>query len=106
MTISARQLERRQQLRRWLRYAVLGVIGLIFLAVGYAFYVQINTVLGLQNEYDELQQELEAAQTQNNQLAQQLLLKDDADYLEYLARKWLGLINPGETKVILPPDGF
>jgi cell division protein FtsB len=84
----------------------LGILALIFLAIAYVFYVQINTVLGLQNEYDELQQELGEAQEINNQLAQQLRLKDDTEYLEYLARKWLGLIKPGETKVILPPDGF
>jgi cell division protein FtsB len=104
VAVSARVIERNRKLRRWLRYSVLGIIALIFLAIGYAFYVQINTVLGLQNEYHDLQQELGKAQEINNRLAQQLLLKDDTEYLEYLARKWLGLIKPGETKVILPPN--
>lgn len=104
MAIPGRVIERRRRLRQWLRRLLL--TGLISLAavIGYAFYLQITSVLDFQMELSTLKTQAQAIQAENQRLAEQLSLQDDPQYLEYLARRELGLIKPGEVKYILPPE--
>lgn len=104
MAISGRALARRQRARRWLGRLLLGAVVLLAGAMGYAFYVQISTVLELRGEQATLQLERSALARENAALQQRLSLQNDPDYLEYMVRKLLGWVRPGETKYILPPD--
>lgn len=104
MAASGRLVQWQKRLRQGLRYAVLATIAGLVGVVGYAFYLQISVVLNLNSDYHALQADIQAMQQKNEALTQELQLKDDPEYLEYLARKMLGLVRPGETKIILPPD--
>lgn len=104
MAVSSRLVQWQKRLRQGLRYAVLATIAGLVGVVGYAFYLQISVVLNLNSDYHALQTDIQAMQQKNEALTQELHLKDDPEYLEYLARKMLGLVRPGETKIILPPD--
>jgi len=83
---------------------LLGAGVLIAGGIGYAYYVQISRVLDLHGQQTALQADLSTLRRQNEVLRQRLSLQDDPDYLEYMVRKLLGQIKPGQTKYILPPD--
>lgn len=104
MAIPGRVIERRRRLRQWLRRLLLTGLMSLVAAIGYAFYLQIASVLDFQTELTTLKTQARAVQAENRRLAEQLSLQDDPEYLEYLARRELGLIKPGETKYILPPE--
>jgi len=95
---------RRARLRRWGRRALLAGLALLAGAVGYAFYGQVSQVLSLRTEHARLEARASELGEANRALAERLSRRDDPEYLEYLARKELDLIAPGEAKVILPPN--
>ena len=105
MAVSARVIERQQRLRRAARWALLSLLLLLAAWIAYAFYLQIHTVLSLRGQNHDLQGQIQTLQAQNQALQHELSLADDEEYLEYLARKWLGLVKKGEVKYILPPGG-
>lgn len=104
MALSGRVSARRARLRRWSRRALLGCLALLVGMIGYAFYGQVSQVLSLRAEHAALSARSEDVSEANRALAERLSRRDDPDYMEYLARKELGLIAPGEVKVILPPN--
>jgi len=105
MAVSTRVIERQQRLRRAARWALLALLLLLAVWIGYAFTLQIHTVLSLRGQYHDLQARIQTLQAQNQALQHELSLAQDGEYLEYLARKWLGLVRKGEVKYILPPGG-
>ncbi len=104
MALSGRVSARRARLRRWGRRALLACLALLLGAIGYAFYGQISQVLSLRAEHAALSARTEDVSEANRALAERLNHRDDPDYMAYLAREQLGLIAPGEVKVILPPS--
>ncbi len=104
MAVSGRLVEFQKRLRQGLRYAVLATLVGLVGVIGYAFYLQISVVLNLHQAHVQLQAEIQVVEQENEALNQELQLKDDTEYLEYLARNMLGLIRSGETKIILPPE--
>lgn len=105
MAVSQARLARQAAWRRWARRGALGVLAGLAGGIAFAFYAQVEMVWSLQREHAVLQAEANGVLARNAELAQRLSLKDDADYLDLMARRWLGWVRPGETKVILPP-GF
>lgn len=105
MAVSYRVIERRQRLRRMVGWALLSLLLLLLAWIGYAFYLQVHTVLSLRGQHHDLQARIQSLQAQNQALRHELSLAADDEYLEYLARKWLGLVKKGEVKYILPPGG-
>lgn len=103
MAVSHSVIERQQRLRRAARWMVLSLLLLLAAWIGYAFYLQIHTVLSLRGEHRGLQAQIQTLQAQNQGLQHELSLAQDGEYLEYLARQWLGLVRKGEVKYILPP---
>ena len=83
------------------RVLILAPILLGIIALGWVFYekqTEINAyrqdVTALEAKQDLVHQEIESFQ-------RLLSLRDDNEYIEYLARKELGLIYPGEEKYII-----
>lgn len=83
------------------RALIIAPILLGTIALGWVFYekqTEINSyrqdVTSLEAKQDLVNQEIESFQ-------RLLSLKDDNEYIEYLARKELGLIYPGEEKYII-----
>lgn len=105
MAVSYRVIERQQRLRRAARWAVLALLLLAAGWIGYAFYRQVHTVWSLRQQHGDLQAQIQTLEQQNQALQLELSHADDEEYLEYLARKWLGLVKKGEIKYILPPGG-
>lgn len=75
---------------------IMGVV-----ALGVLFFLRGQAIMSLQRELHKLQVQQEELIEENGYLRGLLARKDDLGYLEYLARRELGLIKPGEEKYIL-----
>ena len=79
-----------------------------------AFFIAASWVWGslgamqrnfsLQREVDQMHRELELAQLQRDSLELQGRFYKTAEYQELAARESLGLVMPGESLLILPPN--
>lgn len=59
---------------------------------------------GLRRDADHLRADVTRLEAQRVELKEQIqALRDDPDYIAYLARTRLGLVKPGETVLQLPP---
>jgi cell division protein FtsB len=87
--------------RRWLLTA-LAVLGAAFIALfivrGLDIYRLRSELLQLESEKAKILQEIDV-------LLARLKAKDDLKLLEYLARKELGMVKPGEEVYIIIEDG-
>lgn len=79
------------------------LIGVV--ALGVLFTLRGQAIVSLQRELHQLQIQQEELIEENGYLRGLLARKDDLGYLEYLARRELGLIKPGEEKYILIEGG-
>ena len=99
--ISRSELRRRARLRLILVVSLLIGVLLLAGALGAAFIVRALTIAHLQAELRALYQQEEALLRERAELEALLAKRNDPDYIEYLARKELGLIKPGEEKYII-----
>jgi len=99
--ISRSELRRRARLRLALMGALLLGALLLAGALSAAFIVRALTIAHLQAELRALYQQEEALLQERAELEELLAKRDDPSYIEYLARKELGLIKPGEEKYII-----
>ena len=99
--ISRSELRRQARLRLALLAAALLAALLILGALSAAFIVRALTIAHLQAELRALQQREVALLRERAELEGLLAKEDDPSYIEYLARKELGLIKPGEEKYII-----
>ncbi|HOB87149.1 MAG TPA: septum formation initiator family protein [Bacillota bacterium] len=70
------------------------------LCLGFLLLVIVVQAFQRQQILDELkqyQEQIEASQGRNQQLEEEIERLQDRSYLKYLARKYLGLVKPGET---------
>jgi len=70
-------------------------------SIGAFFYLRGRAIASLQAELLRVEELREELNLENERLRALLALKDDLEYIEYLARRELGLILPGEEKYIL-----
>lgn len=76
---------------------------LVYLAV--SFGGQFSRLSSLQRDVNNIQQQVRELESKNSALRQELqLVKSDA-YIEKTAREKLGLVKPGETRVVPVPPG-
>ncbi len=99
--ISRSELRRRARLRLILVVSLLIGVLLLAGALSAAFIVRALTIAHLQAELRALYQQEEALLQERAELEALLAKRNDPDYIEYLARKELGLIKPGEEKYII-----
>jgi len=71
------------------------------LALAVFFGFREHSIAQLHGEIHAVQNEQAEVETTIADLEARLDRRDDLDYIEYLARKELGLIRPGEEKYIL-----
>ncbi len=71
------------------------------LALGVFFGLREHSIAQLHDEIDAVREEQAQVEATIEGLQARLQRRDDLDYIEYLARKELGLIRPGEEKYIL-----
>jgi cell division protein FtsB len=77
------------------------VLLIVALSLSVLFYLRGRAIASLQDELLKTQEIEERLLVENERLRALLARKDDLNYIEYLARRELGLIFPGEEKYIL-----
>lgn len=76
---------------------------LVYLAI--SFYSQFSKLANMQNDVRNIQQQVQDLQQKNAALREELRLVQSDAYIEKTAREKIGLIKPGETRVIPVPPG-
>lgn len=94
-------LKRRKRAKRTARIAILSALVLLILTVGSVFFIRFRNIAHIRSKIDAQLDRREELIQINSKLADLLSKKDDPEYIEYLAKKELGLIKPGEEKYIV-----
>lgn len=82
--------------------AVLAVFLLVY--VLFTFCTQFNRLYAMQRDVSNLEQEMNQLKEKNTQLRQQLDMSQSSAYVEGVAREKLGLVKPGESRILpVPP---
>ncbi len=68
------------------------------LALGVFFGMREHSIAQLHREIDAVREQRAQVEARIDELQTRLERRDDLGYIEYLARKELGLIRPGEEK--------
>lgn len=76
------------------------VLAVVFL-IAYLFYARARAINEMRAELVRIEQQKQVIIKEQERLRALLAKKDDLKYIEYLARKELGLIKPGEEKYII-----
>ncbi|WP_188207353.1 FtsB family cell division protein [Alkalibacillus aidingensis] len=100
-------LERKDREKRLLMRRLIAFGILFFVIVGSlsAYYIQQKSVFqNKQEEYRELEEELEAYQEENESLTREIELLNDVDYLLQIARKDYFFSKEGEIIFTLPDE--
>ncbi|MCS7197642.1 MAG: cell division protein FtsL [Candidatus Bipolaricaulota bacterium] len=88
-------------MKRWKLALVLIVLGIIF----GLFLSRVLTIRHLRAELARLEAEKAKIQKEIERLSARLAERDNLQLIEYLARKELGMVKPGEELYILIEDG-
>ena len=88
----------RVSMATWLR---VGLALLLCALISLPFYLKGREIFAMRAEIEEIQARQADVTQEIEHLKDLLALKDDLDYIEYLAKRELGLILPGEEKYIL-----
>jgi len=77
------------------------LIGVFLLAyMAFSFYSQFNKLANMHNDVSSIQQQMKDLQQKNASLREELRMVQSDAYIEKTAREKIGLIKPGETRVI------
>lgn len=94
-------LKRRERAKRTARITFVSVLILIILAVGSVFYLRSRHIASIELKIAHQLTRKDELVKENEELRELLGKRNDLEYIEYLARKKLGLIKPGEEKYII-----
>jgi len=94
-------IRRRARIRRVIVLAIVIAFILIILAIGYVFYARAHAIWVMRAELHRNEKRREQLLKEHEALKKLLARKDDLNYIEYLARKELGLVKKGEEKYII-----
>lgn len=78
------------------------VLIFLFLLVymAFSFFSQFNKLANMRNDVSNIQQQMQELQQKNASLREELRMVQSDAYIEKTAREKIGLIKPGETRVI------
>jgi len=74
------------------------LILLLYMAVTFTF--QFKKLAALQLDLETMQKQVTELQAKNTELREQLKQVQSDSYIEQIAREKLGLIRPGETRIV------
>lgn len=83
------------------RWIVLAVLIAVVISIAVMFALRARAIAELRSEIRRIEARKALLLEENERLNLQLARKDDLAYIEYLARRELGLILPGEEKYLL-----
>ena len=88
--------------KRFIRRRLLGIVMFLFI-IGFTVYLFATNEMKLyelQQQQSQLVQKIEAEKIRSNQLDEQVKQIGSKSYVEFVARKYLGLYYPDEVIVI------
>lgn len=83
--------------------ALVLIVLLVYLVI--TFSLQFNKLFAMQRELRQVQKQMVELQVKNVQLRDQLKLVQSDLYIEQVAREKLGLVKPGESRIITVEPG-
>lgn len=99
--ISRSVIRRRERIKKIVALITLVAIVALILGIGYLFLARQWAVKELKAELERLDRKEDLLQKERGTLKELLGKRFDPEYIEYLARKELGLIKQGEEKYIV-----
>ena len=81
------------------------VLLVIVIALLVAIWYPVRQYLDERGALAELEAEVSDLQTQNEALQREIARLQDPAYIEYIARKCLGMVDEGEIAFVTVPDG-
>jgi cell division protein FtsB len=99
--VSRSVIRRRERIRRIVILITLTAFIMLILGIGYIFLARSLAIAKLRVELQRLDRQREELLRERAELEELLSKRFDREYIEYLARKELGLIKPGEEKYIV-----
>lgn len=99
--VSRSVIRRRERIKRITALTMAAAFLVIVSSVGYLFYSRARTIAVMNAEFKQFEARKEELIQEHRALEELLRKKDDPLYIEYLARKELGLIKQGEEKYII-----
>lgn len=98
---------KRRKLSWFSRARLPAVLALIFLGyLLFSFSIQFNRLSVMQKKLQEIQEEVQTLQQRNTSLQEELRMIQSDAYIEKEAREKLGLIKPGETRIVPVKPGM
>ncbi|MFZ5650575.1 MAG: FtsB family cell division protein [Bacillota bacterium] len=78
--------------------AIIAIFLLFYLLI--SFFMHFHRLYALQNDIREIERQVEELKAKNEDLRKQLKQVQSDSYIEQTAREKLGLVKPGETKIV------
>lgn len=79
---------------------VISIVAVIVIVAAFNFWQNIEKMNHLQSKIDEMEEKIEKAEAENEELREQLENTNDPEYIEEVAREKLGLVKPGEMLLV------
>ncbi len=81
------------------------VVGLLLFYVAFSLGSRFDSLYSMQRDLQAIQTEVQELRKINEELKTQLQLLQSDAYIEQVARDKLGLVKPGETRIVTVPPG-
>ncbi len=81
--------------------SIIAVFLLLYLLI--SFITHFNKLYALQGDIKEIERQVEEIKIKNEELRKQLKQVQSDSYIEQVAREKLGLVKPGETRIVPVP---
>lgn len=81
--------------------AIIAAFLLFYLLI--SFFTHFHKLYALQGDIKEIERQVEELKTKNEELRKQLKQVQSDSYIEQRAREKLGLVKPGETRIVPVP---
>ena len=82
--------------------AIIAVFLLIYLLI--SFFIHFQKLYALQNDIKQIEGQLQELSLKNEELKKQLKQVQSDAYIEQVAREKLGLVKPGESRIVPVPN--
>jgi len=81
------------------------IVTLLMLYISFSLGSRFDQLYAMQRNLDAMQTEIKDLRNKNAGLYEQLERLQSNDYIEQVAREKLGLVKPGEARIVTVPSG-
>ncbi len=79
------------------------IIALLMLYISFSLGSRFDQLYAMQRDLNAMQTEIKDLHNKNTELYEQLERMQSNDYIEQVAREKLGLVKPGEARIVAVP---